>query len=60
MEAAKEGAAAREFVRKRLNGLAKDLATPPMLEAKRVLERFWASGKVRWDECFDRPYAFVL
>lgn len=60
VEAAREGASLREFVRKRFTTLAGDLSTPLMLEAKRVLERFWTSGRVKWDQCFDRPYAFVL
>lgn len=60
VEAAREGAAAREFVRKRFTTLARDLSTPLMLETKRVLERFWTSGRVKWEQCFDRPYAFVI
>ena len=60
VEAARENSATRSFVRRRFTGLADDLATPLMLEAKRVFEEFWASGKVGWGECFDKPYAFVL
>lgn len=60
VEAAREDSATRSFVGGRFVGLADDLATPLMLEAKRVFEKFWASGKVGWDECFDGPYAFVL
>lgn len=50
----------RSLVRKRLDRLADDLATPLMVEAREVLEGYWASGREGWDECFDRPYAFVL
>lgn len=60
VEAAREDSSTRSFVGKRFVGLADDLATPLMLEAKEVFERFWVSGKVGWEKCFDRPYAFVL
>lgn len=50
----------RTLVRKRLERLADDLATPLMIEAREVLEGYWASERRGWDECFDRPYAFVL
>lgn len=60
VEVARGDKEAREFVGRVFVGLAEDLATPLMMEAKGVLERFWASGKEGWDDCFDRPYAFVL
>ncbi|SPO06502.1 uncharacterized protein DNG_09192 [Cephalotrichum gorgonifer] len=60
VEAVREGPAARAFVGRVFEGLADDLATPLMLEAKRVFEVFWSSGKEGWDDCFDKPYAFVL
>lgn len=60
VEVARDDVAAQWFIRGVFVSFAEDLATPLMLEAKMVLERFWASGKQRWDDCFDRPYAFVL
>ena len=60
VEVAREDAAVQLLVRRRYDALADDMATPLMMEAKGVFERFWESGKVGWDDCFDRPYAFVL
>lgn len=60
VEVAKGEVALRPLVRARLERLGDDLATPLMVEAKQVLEEYWASDKQGWDECFDRPYAFVL
>lgn len=34
------------------------ISTP--LVARTMLERFWASGKTGWDDCFDRPFALVV
>lgn len=60
VEVAREDPAVQSLVRKRYDKLADDMATPLMVEAKGVFERFWTSGKMTWDECFDRPYAFVM
>ena len=60
VEAAREGAAARRYVRARFGEMADDRVTPLGFEAMRVLDAFWTSGRVRWDECFDKPYAFVM
>lgn len=60
VEVGRTEASLRPFVRRRLDRLADDLATPLMVEAKELLERHWASESQGWDECFDRPYAFVL
>ncbi|KAH8805517.1 C6 zinc finger domain-containing protein [Xylogone sp. PMI_703] len=59
MEAVNGGAAMRNFVRKQLPELSREIGTYMPLIAKRVLERFWASGEARWDACFDRPYVFA-
>lgn len=53
------GAAARAFVAERLPELSRDLGTHVPLTAKSVLEVFWASGRKRWDDCFDRQYIFT-
>lgn len=47
------------FVVSQLQKLGWDLGTQVPLTARRVLQSFWDSGKTRWDDCFDRPYAFT-
>lgn len=59
VEAADASAAIRTFVDEQLTEMSRDLGTPLPLLAKGVLKRFWASGKTGWDDCFDKPYAFV-
>lgn len=49
----------REFVARHLEEQSEDLGTSQPLVAKAVFERFWSGGKKRWDDCFDRPYAFL-
>ncbi|KAL2150544.1 hypothetical protein VTH82DRAFT_7107 [Thermothelomyces myriococcoides] len=58
--AGEDGVGARDFVAAELPALARSGGTNAPLTAKRVLERFWASGETQWDACFDRPYAFVM
>lgn len=60
VEATNGGVAVRTFVVEKLPELSRYAGVNAPLTAKAVLERFWSSGKVRWDECFDRPYAFVM
>lgn len=59
MEAVNGGAAMRTFVREQLSELSRSIGTYVPLNAKEVLERFWASSTTNWDACFDRPYAFA-
>lgn len=49
----------RTFVAKELSELSQSVGSYVPLTAKRVLGEFWASGKTRWDACFDRPYVFT-
>ncbi|KMU88010.1 hypothetical protein CIHG_05778 [Coccidioides immitis H538.4] len=58
-EAVNRGPAAREFVADHLSEMSEDLGTPLPLHAKMVFKKFWPSGKTKWDDCFDTPYAFV-
>ncbi|QVM06801.1 hypothetical protein D8B26_001506 [Coccidioides posadasii str. Silveira] len=58
-EAVNRGPAAREFVADHLSEMSEDLGTPLALHAKMVFKKFWPSGKTKWDDCFDTPYAFV-
>lgn len=50
---------ARHFVSTELTKMAAILGTPIPLLARSTLDRFWRKGCEGWDECFDRPYAFV-
>ena len=60
LEAVRSGPATRRFVGNQLAEMSRFVGTHAPLAAMAVLERFWASGGSRWDECFDRPYAFVI
>lgn len=59
VEAAQRDISMRGFVREQLPELSRYIGTYVPLMAQDVLERFWDSGKTRWDECFDKPYAFA-
>ncbi|EAW15253.1 C6 zinc finger domain protein [Aspergillus clavatus NRRL 1] len=48
------------FIEKRLTALAAGVGSPIPLLATVVLKRAWESGGVGWDECFERPYCFVV
>jgi hypothetical protein len=48
----------RDLVSRCLSRLAVEHGTLLPFRAKEVLEKFWASGKTSWDECFDQAYAF--
>jgi len=49
----------RVFIQTNLLEMSRHLGTRVPLIAKGVLERFWTSGKTKWDECFDQPFAFA-
>lgn len=51
--------ATRLFVADQLVELSYHVGSYSPIEAKLVLEMFWASGDTRWDSCFDKPYAFI-
>ncbi|KAL6814902.1 fungal-specific transcription factor domain-containing protein [Trichoderma sp. SZMC 28015] len=59
VEAVHSDAPMRAFVAKELSELSQSVGSYVPLTAKRVLGEFWASGKTRWDACFDRPYVFT-
>lgn len=50
----------RIFVEKALNQMTTELGSASPLVARDILQRFWRSGKRRWDDCFDRPYMFAV
>ncbi|RYO92582.1 hypothetical protein DL766_008738 [Monosporascus sp. MC13-8B] len=49
----------RKFVDEQLKELSRAGGTALPLTAKAALNRFWASGKTGWDDCFDKPYIFA-
>ncbi|EEP80583.1 predicted protein [Uncinocarpus reesii 1704] len=59
MEAVNGSLAARDCVLQQLTEMSQDLGSSLPLLAKSMFKRFWASGKTKWDDCFDTPYAFV-
>ncbi|KAL4913045.1 fungal-specific transcription factor domain-containing protein [Aspergillus aurantiobrunneus] len=50
----------RAFVRASLGPLAQGQGSFVPLMARDMLERYWASGLMSWDGCFDRPYALAM
>ena len=59
-EAARLGPTTCAFVRDQLARLSRFVGTHVPLSARAILEKFWASGGTRWDDCFDRPHGFVI
>ncbi|KAJ5108013.1 fungal-specific transcription factor domain-containing protein [Penicillium angulare] len=49
----------RKSVRKWSETLYAFTGSYSMLHQRQVLEKFWTSGKTKWDDCFDRPYFFT-
>jgi hypothetical protein len=52
--------ATRYWVGQQLSELSRRLGTSSPLKAQAVLRRYWAREEPGWDECFDRPYVFVI
>jgi hypothetical protein len=59
VEAVNGGPVMRAFVREQLPEMSRHIGSYVPLTAKGVLEKFWASGKMCWDACFDRPYTLA-
>ena len=59
VHAARQDSATRRFVSDSLAQLSRQLGTYTPLRAREVLQKFWASGKEGWDDCFDKPYMFT-
>lgn len=57
--AASRSPADRAFVLAQFAVLSRELGTAFPLLAREVLKKFWASGLIDWDDCFEKPYAFV-
>lgn len=60
VEAAYRGEGTRNFIESALTDLAGTLGSSSPLKARAVLRRYWQKEEPGWDECFDRPYVFVV
>lgn len=59
-EAVHGQAGLRMLIGTHLKHMGRTLGSPLPSHAKGILETFWASGKTGWDDCFNKPYAFLL
>ncbi|KAK8136480.1 C6 zinc finger domain protein [Apiospora sp. TS-2023a] len=59
VEAATRSLSDRLFVEEALDELSRGLGTGYPLVAREAIHRLWDSGKTEWDDCYDRPYAFL-
>jgi hypothetical protein len=53
----------KAFILEELGWASKMFGTASLLVAQDLLKRIWNSGRTktrRWDDLFDRPYAFVM
>tara|TARA_R110002003_G_scaffold104_1_gene8188 strand:+ start:2975 stop:3652 length:678 start_codon:yes stop_codon:yes gene_type:complete len=60
VEAGFRDGATRYWVGAQLSHLSRRLGTSSPLKAQAVLRRYWQKEEPGWDECFDRPYVFVI
>ena len=60
VEAAYRGEATRNWIEACFGDLSRTLGTSSPLKARAVLRRYWKTKKTGWDECFDRPYVFII
>ncbi|KAK8034575.1 C6 zinc finger domain protein [Apiospora rasikravindrae] len=59
VEAATRSLSDRLFVEEALDELSRGLGTGYPLVACSAIQKLWDSGKTEWDDCYDRPYAFL-
>jgi hypothetical protein len=60
VEAGYRGEARRRWVENSCSELARILGSNSSLILKKVLRKYWESGNLGWEECFDKPYALVF
>lgn len=48
------------FITDLLSESVMDVGSSIPLLARKVLTAFWESGKTGWDDCFDKPYLFIM
>jgi hypothetical protein len=59
-EAGYRDEATQYWIGKQMSELSRSLGTSSPLKAHAVLRRYWQKGEAGWDECFDRPYVFII
>lgn len=59
VEAAAGSEEERCFVEHHLAEMSRKTGTSYPIVAKGVLEKFWITGLMSWDDCFDQPYAIL-
>jgi hypothetical protein len=60
VEAGYRDESTRHWIECQMLELSRVIGTNSSLKAVTVLQRYWQKGVPGWDECFDRPYVFVL
>jgi hypothetical protein len=60
VEAGYRDKSTRYWIECKMLELSRATGTNSSLKAVTVLQRYWQKGVPGWDECFDRPYVFVL
>jgi hypothetical protein len=60
VEAAYRDERTRYWIECQMLELSRFIGTSSPLKALTVLKRYWQKGVPGWDECFDRPYVFVI
>lgn len=58
IDAVNKGKTRRDLVRSWADEMYSYTGSYSIWHLKEVLERFWASGRTRWDDCWDKPYLF--
>lgn len=60
VEASRAGDEVQRYIGEKLVDMSRDQGIASPLVARGVLERFWAKGEGRWDNCFDDAFAFIM
>lgn len=60
VEAGYRGEARRRWIENSCSELSRLLGTNALLNLKVFLRKYWVSGKLGWEECFHKPYAFMF
>ncbi|KAF2867533.1 C6 zinc finger domain-containing protein [Massariosphaeria phaeospora] len=55
-----QGDGLKNWVEQQLSDVSRLQGSTSPLKARAVLKRYWAREERSWEECFDRPYAFVV
>lgn len=60
VEAGYRDEAMQYWIENALGDLSRALGTSSPLKAQAVLRRYWTREEKGWDDCFERPYVFVI